>query len=162
MSNITDNPFLAQTEVFPENEDQFLIRLTQIYQDIAAKTNYREISTYLYEEFPNGQQYPAVTAAPATGNLQTPRDGYRKIIDVGPFPGAGTFSFPHGIAYPATNTIRFVDIWGTIFDLVAQSYQAVPNDDIHLEVLGANVVITIPGAYTGFLGQIYLDYTKTD
>jgi len=157
----SDNPFLIQTEIFPEDPKELLIHLTQIYQDIATKANYREISTYFYDEFPNGQQYPAVTAAPATGNLQTPRDGYRKIIDVGPLV-AGANLFPHGIAYPATNTIRFVDIWGTIFDLTAQSYQAVPNDDIHAEILGPNLVLTIPAAYINFLGTIFLDYTKTD
>lgn len=154
MSNISDNPFLVQTEVFPENDEQFLIRLTEVYQDIATKTNYREISNYTFEESPNGQQYPG-------SNPQNPRLGYRKIIDVGPLV-IGANSYAHGIVYPVPNTIRFVDIWGTIYDLAAQSYQAVPNDDIHLSILAGNLIVTIPAAYINFLGTIFLDYTKTD
>ena len=154
MSGITDNPFLAQTEVFPENDEQFLIRLTEIYQDIATKTNYREISNYFFEESPNGQQYPGT-------NPQNPRLGYRIVVDVGPLV-LGANSYAHNISYPVPNTIRFVDIWGTIYDLAIPSYQSVPNDDIHCEVVGANLVITIPVAYVGFEGRIYLDYTKTD
>jgi hypothetical protein len=161
MSSISDNPFLIQTEVFPEDIGQLVIRLTQIYQDIAQKANLREISNYTFEENPNGQQYPAVTAAPATGTVQNPRNAYRKTINITAL-AAGANSFPHGITYPAPNTIRFVDIWGTIFDLATQSYQSLANDDIHLEVLGPNVVITIPAAYAGFIGEVYLDYTKTD
>lgn len=154
MSTGFENPFLVQTEVFPEDPKELLIRLTQIYQDTSLKVNLREISNYTFEENPNGQQFPGTSSL-------NPRNGYRKVITLTPL-AAGVNSFAHGIPYQVPNTLRFTRISGVIENLVAQSYQPIPNDDIHLEVLGVNVVITIPAAYVGFTGRVYLDYTQTD
>jgi len=154
MSNIPDNPFLIQTEIFPEDPKELLIRLTQIYQDTSTKMNIREISNYTFTENPNGQQFPA------TSPLNT-RNGYRKMISLTALV-VGPNAFAHGIPYQVPNTLRFTDIWGVIENLAAQSYQPIPNDDIHLEVVGVNVVVTVPAAYVGFTGTVYLDYTQTD
>lgn len=161
MSNIPDNPFLIQTEIFPEDPKELLIRLTQIYQDTSTKVNLREISNYTFTENPNGQQFPGVPPPAGFGSVLNPRNGYRKIISLTALV-VGPNAFLHGIPYQVINTLRFTRISGVIENLAAQSYQPIPNDDIHLEVVGVNVVVTIPAAYVGFTGTVYLDYTQTD
>ncbi len=154
MTGIPDNPFLIQTEIFPEDPKELLIRLTQIYQDTSLKVNLREISNYTFEENPNGQQFPGTDPL-------NPRQGYRRVITITAL-ALGANIFPHGIPFQTPNTLRFTRLDGVIEDLTAQSYQPVPNEDIHVEIIGVNIVITIPAAYIGFTGRIYLNYTQTD
>jgi hypothetical protein len=155
VSSNSDNPFLIQTEIFPEDPEQLRIRLTQTYEDTSNKVNYREISLYTFNEIQTGRQYPGITSP------LSPRQGYRKVIDMGTL-STGANSVAHSIPYQIPNTLRFTSIRGVCENLTTQSYQAMPNDDIHLEVVGINVVVTIPVAYNGFTGTVYLDYTVTD
>src|SRR5690606_17246821 len=122
---------------------QLRIRLTQTYEDTSNKVNYREISLYTFNEIQTGRQYPGITSP------LSPRQGYRKTIDMGTL-ATGANSVAHGIPYQTPNTLRFTNISGVIENLTTRSYQPIPNDDIHLEVVGNNVVVTIPAGYNGF------------
>lgn len=160
-TNIPDNPFFNQSEVFPQQPEDFIRELTRVYQSIANKGNLREIADYRFNEIPTGQLSPGT-------NTQCPRNGFRKIFD---FTGLalGLNTTAHGItlspnAAATDTTVRFTNMYGVVFStaLPTPEYHTTPNDDIHLDVTGTLLRITIPAAYVGFDARIILEYTKTD
>ena len=82
--------FLNTTEVFPEDFSQFLIKLTNLYTDIANAVNLREIAQYDLIEFITGEQWFT------TGNAQVKRSTFRKVYSIGSIAAGATLNTPHG------------------------------------------------------------------
>jgi hypothetical protein len=82
----TNAPFLPINQTFSEDDDQFLIQITNRDRDIARYVNIREIGIYDLTQVPNGQQYfdPA--------NPQIKRGAFRQVFT---FTAAGNIT--HGI-----------------------------------------------------------------
>ena len=88
----TQNSFLTTAETFPEDDSQFLIKLTSLYTDIANAVNIREIAQYENAEVLTGQQYFT------QGNNQTKRYVFRKVFSIGAIASGATSTVAHGIA----------------------------------------------------------------
>ena len=111
----TPETFLPTSEVFPEDNKQFLDRLNTIYTDIAKQTNCREIARYEATEILTGQQF--FDAA----NAQNRKSTYRKVFYFGVIAGGAFLNIPHGItdvpsAANPTGKVRFTRIYGTYLD----------------------------------------------
>lgn len=155
----SDTPFLPQSEIFPEIEkdpEQFFVKLTQVYKNIAVRTNKKENSIYENGvEIQNGQLYFGTNAA----NPELKRSGFRKTLLTGTL-ATGANTIAHGITFPTPNTYRIVSYKGGIWDLTAVIYVPLPNGDITITVDTTNVNITIPAAYNGYDGYFTLEYLK--
>lgn len=82
----TNSPFLPINQTFSEDDEQFLIQITNRDRDIARYLNIRQIGIYDLTQVQNGQQYfnPA--------NAQIKRGAFRKVFT---FTAAGNIT--HGI-----------------------------------------------------------------
>lgn len=148
-------PFLPTSEIYPEDPEQLLIRLSQIYQEMALRTNVKEIGQYEVDlELLNGQQYFG-------SDPQTKRFVYRKVLQTGVL-ATGANNIAHNITFPTPNTFHFTRIYGVIEDVTIPQYIPIPDDVTNVSVGGVNVTITIPVAYNGFSGTVVLEYVKED
>lgn len=152
-SSIGPNPYLVQSEVIPTDAEQLNIRLTQIYENIANKTNVREIGIYALTEQQTGQQYFN------SANVQGYRSTYRKVIQL-PALTTGANSIAHGISFPTINTYKMTQMYGSIQDSQSNAtvYVPVPNGSIEVTVGLTNVNINIPAAYNGYSGTFVLEW----
>lgn len=148
-------PFLPTSEIYPEDNEQLLIRLTQIYQEMALRINVKDIAQYETDvELLNGQQFSGTTP-------QVKRFAYRKVLSTGTL-STGANTVAHGINFPTPNTFHFTRIYGVIENTTTPLYVPIPNSDTLVTVDGTNVNITIPAAYNGFSGRAILEYLKED
>lgn len=151
----TLGPFLPQSQVFPEDYNQLLIKLTKFYTDVANTVNVREIAFYDLTETITGQQWFT------PNNSQKKRQTFRKVI---PFTSpliSGANTQAHGIAI--TSDFIFTLISATL--VRPAPFLAVPipqggAGSSSLEVDATNVTITIPAAYAGFSAIAVLEYLK--
>ena len=123
-SDINANvPFLSQTEVYPEDQSQLLIKHTNLYTNISNAVNNREISLYALQPIVNGQRFfdPA--------NVQNQRFGFRSVYQLGAVGTGTTVTIAHGIpGTVAPYTTTFTRIYGTcITDVV--DYRPLPYTD---------------------------------
>jgi len=83
--------FLPTSEMYSEDQEQLLIKLTQSYTNIAYGVNIREIS--IYETLPviTGQFFYD------PNNAQRKRLSYRQVYPFGAIPAGGGLVFPHNI-----------------------------------------------------------------
>lgn len=148
-------PFLATSEIFPKEEEQFNVKITQIYQNLASKINIKDIALYEASlELPDGQQF-------FSNDPQVKRYGFRKVISTGAL-ATGANTVAHGITLPTPNTYHFTRIYGVIENTATPLYVPIPNDTVLVTVDGTNINITIPAAYNGYSGIVVLEYVKTD
>jgi len=101
------SPFLPTTQVFPEDESQRLIVLTDNYTSLAQNINQREIGTFETIEQLNGQQFFNAT------DPEKKRFAYRKVFVVGAIAAGATSTIAHGIT-AANTTTTFTHIYGTV------------------------------------------------
>ncbi len=88
--------YIPVYDVIPENWESARQILTEYLKKITNAVNIREIGWFLEEELLSGRQFfPGVTSSP---NNQQYRSVFRKVIDFGALPNAGTKSIPHGIS----------------------------------------------------------------
>jgi hypothetical protein len=133
--------FLTTSEVFPEDNSQFLIKLTSLYTQIANAVNLREIAQYDLIEFITGEQWFT------TGNPQKKRSTFRKVFNIGAIATGATSNTAHGL----TGFTAFTHIYGTcVTDVV--DYRPIPyasatliTDQIEIKVGATNITI-ISGA----------------
>jgi hypothetical protein len=153
-SSTGDNPYLVQSEIIPNDPEQLNIRLTQIYQNIANKTNNREISIYALTEQETGQQYFD------PNNVLAYRGTVRKVVKI-PALSTGANSIAHGITFPSPNTYKFTQMYGSIFNSPTTTYSPVPNGSIEVTVDLTNININIPVTYNGYTGTFVLEWART-
>lgn len=146
--------FLPVNQVFSNDWSQFLLQITKLYADIARNTNARDIASYDLTEVNDGQQWYT------PGNQQVKRFDFRKVIPI-PALNAGLNTIAHGIPVGSPTTFVFTFINGVIFNQAAPLFVPIPNDNVHVDVDQTFVNITIPGAYTGFTGNLVCEYLKS-
>ncbi len=163
MSSLPSNsqgPFLPTSQVFPEDESQRLIVLTDNYISIAQGVNQREIGTYETVEQLNGQQF---------FNLTTPekkRFAYRKVFSIGAIAAGATSVTAHGITGVNSTTV-FTHIYGTCVTDVVDN-RPIPYADvtsvteqIEINIDGTNInIINGAAAPAITFAIIILEYLK--
>jgi len=161
---VQDSPysFLPTSEVFPEDDKQFLEKMNNVYVDISKNVNSRELARYELVEQVTGQQFfdPA--------NAQLRRYSYRKCFSFGAVASGATLLIPHGI----TGMTMFTRIYGTCIDTTVY-YKPIPyvsmtsiNYNIDLKLDSTNIIIIngvngAPAAPALTSGLIVLEYLKT-
>ena len=152
--SFSSNPFLPESEVIPTDPEQLNIRLTQIHEQIANKTNLREIAVYALTEQEVGQQYFDST------NVLSYRSVIRKVVEI-PALATGANAIPHGITFLSPNTYKMTRMYGSIYDNPITTYVPVPNGSIEVTVGLTNININIPITYNGYSGTFVLEWATT-
>lgn len=156
----SQGPFLPTTQVFPEDESQRLIVLTENYTDISLAVNQRVIGYYNTNETVNGKQFYN------PNNAQSIRNGYRKVVEVGALAAGATSSIAHGIT-GVNGATTFTSITGTCVTSVPDN-RPIPyasatavNTQIEIKLDATNIVI-INGAAAPAIasGIVILEYLK--
>ena len=165
-TNLWDPTEIYSTEVTSPEFKELLVRLYQDLNSMAIAINLKDTGYCDTAEFITGQKFfpkPGLTSLSA----QTPdfRQAYRKLINFGTLPNAGTTNVAHGITVDA-NTI-FTRIYGVATNPVGLSYLPLPYssttliNNIELSVNNTNVTITTGinrVAYT--VTYVVLEYIK--
>ena len=133
------SPFLSTAEVFPEDQSQFLIKMTSIYTDIAQSVNNKEIALYQQnEQLITGQQFSV------PGNNETKKYTFRKVFYIGAIGTGASLSFAHNIA----GLVQFTMMYGTcitnIVDFRPIPYPPTPpgSDEITLKSTSTTVTVS--------------------
>jgi hypothetical protein len=166
-TNIWDPNVLFSVEIDSPQFKELFVKLYQNMNLIAINLNAKDTGIYDTSEFVNGQKYfpdPGLTSL--TSAPPIPRQIFRKVINFGPLPNAGTTSVPHGIAINA-NTI-FTRIYATASDSTGFNYVPIPYasvtaviDNIELNVDVTNVNIITGSNRSNFnICYVVLEYLK--
>ncbi len=142
----------------PDDIDQLKIRLRQYFNDIASSLNVKDSGYYVQTETITGQLFLPNFGTDKASNV-TYRPAFRTVV---PFTGltTGANTVAHGLS--PTATWHFTRIYGVIEDTAAPLWVPIPNDDIHVDVDGTNINITITASYNGYDGRVILEYLKED
>lgn len=155
-------PYLPNSQTFSEDDDQFLIQITNRDRDIARHINIREIASYDMVDLPTGQQW--FTA----GNPQIKRGGFRKVIPFGAYSPGTNNTIAHGIIGIVTFTLIIgtalttTDI-GTGLITLPLPYVNVTNvtAGIDLKADPVNIYLDVGAAsFTLTSGLVILEYLK--
>ena len=180
-SNVGPGLFVPTTEIFDVSRfktksitdsdfSEFMVRLTQVVNDIALAVNQKDSAIYSQEEFVNGQTFFRNLAVAPTGSTsQTQRQVFRKVINFGALPNAGTTSVAHGITID--NNFTLTRLYGAASDVGAsKEYIPLPfvdvagtvaagNVELHMD--GTNINITTTGNGTNFtVCYVIIEYLK--
>lgn len=126
--------FVPTSIYFPDNSEEFRVKLIEILQTNANAVNNREISTYISEEILTGQSWfdPA--------NSQNVRNTFRKVFSF----SDASLTFNHNI----TGAVLFTHIYGGGTD-GAGNFFPIPyvsataaNNQIQVDVTATQVIIT--------------------
>jgi hypothetical protein len=155
-SNVWDVSALYEIDNISQDLRELLVRLYQNLNNISLVLNAKDTGYYILTEFMTSQLFfanPAYTATTPTS--PTLRSTYRKVINVGPLPNAGTLMVPHDI--DITDSYSFTRIYGT-------ATQTSPFSSIPLPfsspTLNQNIAVTIDNAYINITTGIdYSAYT---
>lgn len=144
-TNIWDVAQLYEIDVTSPEFKELLVRLYQNINNISVALNLKDSAYYAEEEFINGQVFPP-TVTTVGASPEPTRQVFRKLIDFGALPNAGSTSVSHGL--DITSTYNFTRIYGASSDKTGMSYIPLPyasptlNENISLEVTATDVVIT--------------------
>jgi hypothetical protein len=140
------------TEIYEENVGneplkELLVRMYQNLNRMALSLNVKESGYYDTQEFVTGQQYFPLPGLNSSGTrVPDYRQTFRKVVNFGGLPNAGTTNVAHGINCDA-NTI-FTRIYGVATDPTGGfSYLPLPYasttliNNIELSVDGTNVTV---------------------
>lgn len=152
------------------NSDEFKELLVRLYQNLnlmAISLNTRDAGYYNTSEFVNGQIFfPNPMLNSSTSAAPEFRQVYRKVINFGALPNAGTKTVPHGITITGTTT--FTRIYGTASDTTDKIYIPLPfasptaTDSIELYVDSTNVGVITGNNESAFtITYIILEYLQS-
>ncbi len=149
-------PFLPTSQVFPEDESQRLIVLTDNFTSFSQAINQREIGIYETIEQLNGRQYFNST------NPEDKRFGYRKVFSFNAIAVGATLNIAHNI----TGLTQVLEWNGGV--IVAGGFRPIPRvsatdvtEQIQVDIVGANIVIVNGAAAPAITsGVVVLDYLK--
>jgi len=155
------NSYVREDFQMPETYDEAKLYLREYLRDIVQAVNARDIAQYAESEVVNGQLFLT------SGDNNSYRQVYRKVIDFGALPNTTTKSVAHGITVTATT--EFTRIYATASDpstrFVPIPYVNVttPADGIEIDVDGTNVNIeTTTANWTGFTTcYVVVEYVQT-
>jgi hypothetical protein len=146
-TNVWDVNQIYSTEVNSPEFKELLVRLYQNINNIANVLNVKDTGVYNTFELINGQQFfPDPTLNSSTSGFPIFRQVYRKVINFGALPNAGTKTVPHYITITGATT--FTRIYGAASNPTSEVYIPLPfssptalADNIELYVDGTNVGI---------------------
>jgi protein involved in ribonucleotide reduction len=150
--------YVPPSVILPEDSEQLRITLTEKLQRMIEALNDKDIGQYNTVELLCGQLYFT------DGNPGKYRHVYRKVVDFGALPNAGTKNVAHGITWSA-NT-RFTRIYGTSTQPSSRSIplpyvDTTAGNVIELSVDTTNVQIITAANYTAYTDTyIVLEYTQ--
>lgn len=160
---ILDVDILDQIDVRSPQFRELLVRQFQLTNSIIEILNVKDSGYYPYQEFVTGKVYN-----PQVGNdfENQGRAVFRRTINFGALPAAGTKSLPHAI--PNINTAwRVTDYYGAgtnpaILEAVALPYPStIPANILEVWVDSVNVNVRTGGKdYSQYLAEIVVEYTK--
>lgn len=144
MSFTSDNPLqtnqLPISVEFPQDSKLLQVVNTETYKRTANAINTKASGLFLTEETASFQQYFT------SGDPMQNRDVYRKVIDFGTLPNAGTKSVAHGIAFDANSSLTH--LYAAATDPVNLLYIPIPyasptlanNIEIYLDAANVNII----------------------
>jgi len=157
---------LQEIDVKSKEFKELLVRLGIYVNNMANILNIKDTGRYDIAEFVNGQIFfsdPTLNS----GTTQVPQDRqvFRKVINFGALPNAGTKSTAHGIT--CTSKTSFTRIYGCATDPVNKLYIPLPyasttlNQNISLSVDGTNVNVTTGINYSAYtITYLVLEYLQ--
>jgi hypothetical protein len=174
MANYADelNPgqLLGTTQIYDlsgyKGED-FNVRLRQNFNNVLLTLNTKDSGYYSQEEFVNGQLFYPDYSRVNSGNTAPPtfRQIYRKVIETGQLPDAGTTNTAHGLN--VTGNFIFTRIYGCASDQTGNVYIPLPYSsaagatNIELSVSALTVDIVTASNRTAFTkSHVVLEYIK--
>lgn len=142
----------------PESWESARQALIEYLKIISNAVNIREIGWFLEEELLSGQQFfPGTTSSL---DDQQFRSVFRKVVDFGALPNAGTKSVPHGITVTANTSLVQLYAAATQPLVVAppQPFMGIPipfssptlNENIKITMDGTNINITTAINYSTY------------
>lgn len=145
-TNIWDVQQLQSLNLDPKLKE-LLVRLYQNVNNISLSVNTRDAGYYVLEEFINGQIFFSNPALSSTTS-QSPnlRQVYRKVINFGALPNAGSKSVAHGIT--VTSGYSLTRLYAAATNNTQTSFIGIPfasptlNENIKLEMTDTNMIIT--------------------
>lgn len=156
----SEAPYLPTTQVFPEDESQRLIVLTENYSSLARGINQRTIGNFSTEEVVTGNKYFDPS------NFQITRGSYRKSFELAATAAGATTNIAHGIT-GVNSAITFVEIGGNCLTATPDNrpipYTSVSalTAGIEIKVDGTNIVVTNGSTAPNITsGLITLEYLK--
>lgn len=166
-TNVWDVDRLYQIDVNSDEFKELLVRLYQNINNIALAVNLKDTGYYTLQEFLNSQAFfPNPALSSTTSQNPVFRQAFRKVINAGSLPNAGTSSIAHGI--DITAGYSFTRIYGCASDQIGMNYiplpYASPTDanNIELNVDATNVNIITGSNRTAFtVTYIILEYIKS-
>lgn len=155
----SQGPFVATSQVYPEDEEQRIIVHTDSYITIANALNLREIGSFDNLEQLTGKQYFNTT------NPQQKRFSYRQVYVLGAVAAGATSTIAHGITGITGATVS-TEIYGTA--VTATDNRPIPyvsvsaiNRGIEINVDATNInIINGAGAPAITSGIVVLEYLK--
>lgn len=165
-TNSIDPSLFRTTEINSPEFKELLVKLTQYTNSIQIALNLKDSAYYVQTEFMSSQNFFPNTALSST-TPQAPvfRSAFRKVINFGALPNAGTKSVPHGILI--TDTYSFTRIYGAATDQTAMGGIPLPYastvalDNIELWVDAVNVNVRTTADYSNYtVTYIILEYIK--
>lgn len=133
--------YIAPNIVFPEQLPELLVKLTEVYKNIADAVNIRELAQYQNIEVVTGQQF-------FSANIQSYRQTLRKVTNFGALPNTATKSVAHGLTVDARFTIT--RLYGAASDTTGFTYIPVPSAQADLTMDATNFNITTTANLTNY------------
>lgn len=136
-------------DVIPANWEESRPVIVEQFKRVSNAVNLREIGWFLDEEVLSGKAFiPSANQLADGGTSQQFRQVFRKVIDFGPLPAAGSKSVPHGISVTANFTL--VQAYAAATDPVALVSFPIPYAEpvilanaVSLTIDSTNVNITV-------------------
>ena len=165
-TNVWDVSEISDIDVQSTEFKELLVRLYQNLNTISLALNLKDTGYYSETEFVNGQAYfpdPALSSTTAANPVF--RQVFRKVVNFGTLPNAGTTSVAHGISFDTTFTIT--RLYGAATDPVALDYIPLPYasptdaDNIELNADATNINVITGSNRTAFtVSYIIVEYLK--
>lgn len=165
-TNIWDPTELISVDLTSDAFREILIRLYQNLNRLSLAVNTREAALYPLQEFVTGQVFfpnPSLNSSSATTPVFRPT--YRKVINFGALPNAGTKSVAHNI--PITSGYTFTHIYGAASDTTGNNYIPLPYasptlvNNIELNVDATNINIITGSNRSNFtVTYVIVEYLK--
>lgn len=118
MSSPSDNQFfeayLPVYDVVPDKWEDARPFMVEQFKKISTAVNIREIGWFIDEEVLSGKAFiPGLNNVLGGATSQQFRQVFRKVVDFGTLPNAGTKSVPHGITVDNNFTLTFLGAYAT-------------------------------------------------
>ncbi len=137
----------------PEKWEDARPFIVEQLRKVSNGLNIREIGWFLDEQLLSGKQF--IPGINLTGTTEQFRSVFRKVVDFGPLPNAGTKSVPHGIVFDANFTL--IQLWAAATDPINLFAAPIPfasvtlanTVQIYMDAVNINITTSVnQSAYT--------------